>query len=123
MELLIQLRSGSSATLIIEEVLLEIKVDKSRRKAVISCCVFSGQGHFPVFIKDLLTSSQNLSWSDRGPYLKADQDSGILYLKNEIEFALKYVYLKSVVREFLIDAQNWQRFFHLHQAKASFLFS
>lgn len=123
LDLLAQLQTQKCAKLFIEDHCLEFTWDVERKKCRVLTKVFSGQEGLPAFIYNLLSSRGDLRWNEEGMIIKADFESGNVYLIQDVEPVFKFIYIRAVLESFIKESFRWRNFFHMHQAKTSFLFS
>jgi hypothetical protein len=107
LRILIQLSLHSKVVAHIEG--REVMVERIGKKWNLSTRLFSEEGFMPQSIRDCVSSTGILRWQDKGAFLKLDPRTFSVFLIQEMTPTVSYRSFRSLMRDFLQHAQEWQQ--------------
>ncbi len=111
LQILLQLSTGSRATLVMEDNPIYIThLQRKRGACRLTIDVYKGDGRIPSHVRALLPSTGILRWTQESPYLQLQGDTISLIDEVEIE-KTKYIPFKRKIESFLHIAKEWEELF------------
>jgi|GEM_PF-2485839 len=123
LELMAQWQQGDIAKIFVDGHMLELTRHPLRGNVGISTRISSSQRVCPPFISDLLSTRGQFTWNHENLRLQKCPVLDDLLLVQEIAPVYQFIYLRSVVDDFVKESEMWKGMLSTFHAKASLLYS